>query len=374
MPNLSWESSVSLLFTAATVSIILIIMITVVCVIPGLFWLSIIVRNKYTKFLLLGKDGRPKGFIRLSLSAILLLVSPFFFINSVISGYNFTHIIIGLLLVFIALYLPYDVIKTSRILLILAKNKGILYLEKNKEDKNHLNKVLVSIRVLSVSHDAKFKRKNQNKNFKIFLKFWLFITDIFKLILTGLCSSLILMILPVAYIFITGMGRIQALQNQGEHNLLFVFIFFYSVAIISNKIITRVCFGKKSLTKYTEAFIIGFSVFFLISIVFSSFAELPKMVMNGFGWGNIQKASIVVNKEGCSILEAMDIKVNGDCSNKSNVYKVDDVDILLSLGENFVVRRHFDIEDKKAKKKVPQNTITLPKKLVLSWARPQYRE
>ncbi|QUY42484.1 hypothetical protein [Acaryochloris marina] len=372
MPNLSWESSVSLLFTAAIVSMIIIIMVAIVFVSPGLLWLSTVLNNKYPKSLLSEGDRRPKGFIRLNTSAMLLLFSVSYltsisFNEFVINAYNLMYLSIAILMLCIALYIPYNVIKNSRIALTLAKNKGILYPDKNHRKYSSENNS-------KINHDVDFRKTSKKSHFKYLVKILILKINPLRLILTSIYPSFILIIMPVVYIVIVGKEKIQFFYNKSEYQLISIFIFFYFVAIVSNKIITFVCFDKKNIVKYTEAFIIGFSVFFFISIFFSSFAELPKIVMNRFGWGNIQRASIVVNKEGCLILEAMDMEVEGNCSNASNVYKANDIDILLNLGEDFIVRRHFYIEDKKSKKSFSPHMIILPKKLVLSWARPQYRE
>lgn len=362
MPNLSWESSVSLLFTAAIVSMSLIITISIVLVSPGIVWLEIIMRDQYIKSVLSEGGLKPKGFFRLNFSVILLLLASYFFTsvtynNSIEGEYKILYTGIGLLCFWLAIYFPYSIVRSSRIALTLSKYKGIIYkqgikyesITKSQEYIYHSDKV------------------NLHKNIRFSLKKILLKLYPLKLLLPAFYPSLILIIIPAFSMSFTIKDKIQVLRNESQ--ILSIFIFMYLLAFFVNKAITIVCFNKKALAKYIEAFIIGFSVFFLMSVIFSSFATIPKIVMSQFGWGNISKFTIIVNNEGCSILEAMDIDLDEKCSNKINTYKVKDIDILLSIGENFVIRKHLNAKAKESNKMLPVHDIILPKRLVISWAR-----
>lgn len=216
MPNLSWESSDSLLFTAAIVSMILIIMIAIIFISPGIIWLYIIDKIQFFRSVLLGINGKPKGFIRLSVSAMFLLISIFFIIDFFSSIYSFKNLVISFFLLFASLCFPYSLIKASR---------KVSALERNNKNKNYLNKVSANKNDKNINADIVFKRNIWNRFCKFLVEIWLLRINIFKLILTGLYPSLILMILPAVYIFIAGKERIQVLQNQGENNLLPIFLF-----------------------------------------------------------------------------------------------------------------------------------------------------
>jgi hypothetical protein len=65
---------------------------------------------------------------------------------------------------------------------------------------------------------------------------------------------------------------------------------------------------------------------------------IPGKIMNTYGWGNIDNASVVVDRTGCQAIESMNIKIESSCLEKDRTYKIEGVCILSSIGKNYYLK------------------------------------
>jgi hypothetical protein len=111
--------------------------------------------------------------------------------------------------------------------------------------------------------------------------------------------------------------------------------------------------------------IIGFALVLVLMIILQKVNYIPGQVMKIYGWGNISNASIVVNQAGCQVVKQMGIKVEDKCANKDEVYRIDGLCILSSIGKNYYLR----FPDYYPQGQIEAATFTVPSSNVVSWSR-----
>lgn len=94
---------------------------------------------------------------------------------------------------------------------------------------------------------------------------------------------------------------------------------------------------------------------------------IPEAVMRSYGWGGIKNASILVNYQGCQTIREWELQEvikketqNLQCSKQDSVYRIDNIEILSTIGENYYLRYQNKAEKITSK-------FTLSKAAVLSW-------
>lgn len=100
---------------------------------------------------------------------------------------------------------------------------------------------------------------------------------------------------------------------------------------------------------------VGLAAFLLLLIGLEATSSLPNMAMRQLGLGNVEKATLIVNHQGCLILReaGRDLK----CADKEGVYRFEDVRIISRLGAtHYVSFRKGETEVK----------FTLPSSAVMS--------
>jgi hypothetical protein len=136
------------------------------------------------------------------------------------------------------------------------------------------------------------------------------------------------------------------------------------VACLATNLVVICRYPKKQLSFFLD-FCIGFFVLVLLIVYLGKVMIIPGKIMNAYGWGNIDNASIVVNRTGCQAIESMNIKI-GSCSEKDRTYKVERVCILSSIGKNYYLR----FPKCNLQKGDPMPTeLALEKTNIISWSR-----
>lgn len=142
-----------------------------------------------------------------------------------------------------------------------------------------------------------------------------------------------------------------------------VFATFISCLVTNLFVVCR--YPKKQLSFLLD-FGIGSIVLILLIMFLGKGMIIPGKIMNTYGWGNIDNASIVVNRTGCQAIESMNIKMAEPCSEKDRTYKVERVCILSSVGKNYYLR----FPKCNLRKGDPMPTeFSLEKTNIISWSR-----
>ena len=121
--------------------------------------------------------------------------------------------------------------------------------------------------------------------------------------------------------------------------------------------------------------IISFS---FVTASFNSFVDIPGFVVETFGWGNIKNASLIMNYDGCQSVKQIDKKIlREECVKTKNFYRIDDLQILSTIGKSYFLR--FPNEPLKVKsgnkifptlpQKIKYLDFTIPSSYIKSWSR-----
>jgi hypothetical protein len=149
-----------------------------------------------------------------------------------------------------------------------------------------------------------------------------------------------------------------------QNELFFVMFITFSSCLATSLIV--VCRYPKKQTSFIFDLSIGFVVLLFLIFSLNKIAFVPKKIMNIYGWGNIDNASLVVDRTGCQAVESMNIKIDGSCLEKDRTYKIEGACILSSIGKNYYLR----FPGCNLKKGDPRLVeLALAKTNVISWSR-----
>lgn len=112
---------------------------------------------------------------------------------------------------------------------------------------------------------------------------------------------------------------------------------------------------------------IGLIILLFLTMQLNKMTVIPEKIMNNYGWGNIDNATIMVDRIGCQAIESMNIKVDGSCLKKDVIYKVEKICILSSIGRNYYLRFATCRLPKNSKFKPTE--IVLARTNIISWSR-----
>lgn len=178
----------------------------------------------------------------------------------------------------------------------------------------------------------------------------------FILLVAWLFSS-IMSVLPI--LFLTGI--IQQTETNELSGQITLLIVFYFIVISVN--LTFAYFGEQSKRKLLH-WIIPFAG--LICIFFMAKEPLiPKLVMNKFKFGHYTAQRLLVNAEGCKIINSLELETSFAKDQKTCHLK--NIKILSRLGRSFYIEATHQC--KPPWRCVPLR-FTIPSKYVLSWTVP----
>jgi hypothetical protein len=110
---------------------------------------------------------------------------------------------------------------------------------------------------------------------------------------------------------------------------------FASCLVTSLFVVCR--YPKKQITFLLDLGI-GSIILLLLIISLDKATVIPEKIMNTYGWGNMDNASIVLDNTGCQAIKSMNIKIDGSCLEKDKTYKIEGLCILSSVGKNYYLR------------------------------------
>jgi hypothetical protein len=143
--------------------------------------------------------------------------------------------------------------------------------------------------------------------------------------------------------------KYEIIQHTNENVYFFILVSLTILAV--NVLMHNILFSGKKFTeenaqqvikeriyKIKSAFFMGIALVVLLMLFYPGASSIiPRSVMRNTGWGEIKNVSIIINHEQCQSLSLSDVVLTKQdtCSEKESVYKVDNVNILLALGDPY---------------------------------------
>jgi uncharacterized protein len=153
-----------------------------------------------------------------------------------------------------------------------------------------------------------------------------------------------------------------------EELLPIVFATFISCVFTNLFVVCR--YPRKQLSFLLD-FGIGSIVLVFLIVSLDKIMVIPGKIMNTYGWGNIDNASIIVDRTSCQAIESMNIKMERSCLEKDRTYKIEGVCILSSIGKNYYLRfPRCNLQ----KGDFRTTEIALVKTNVISWSRQNLKQ
>lgn len=114
--------------------------------------------------------------------------------------------------------------------------------------------------------------------------------------------------------------------------------------------------AAKDVKSFLQFIGIGLLVLFCILITLNSIVVVPKGIMRLYGWGDISNAVMLVNHQGCQVLQSYGVKTKPlQCSDKESLYEASNMKILSAIGETYYLG--YQAKNGFAKFELPKNVV-----------------
>jgi hypothetical protein len=186
------------------------------------------------------------------------------------------------------------------------------------------------------------------KSLWISAKIWFY--SLYSFFAYVICGILVIMF------FLSPIKNMQCYKiNEILESLITVFVLFALTSIFV--IIDNSNYFGNSIT-------IGLILLLFSMMLLNNLDSIPGLVIKIYGWGNIENATIIVDRRGCQAIENMGIKVDKQCS-KADMHKFNGVYILSSIGKSYYLKfpEYYPQGESDSIK------FFLPSSSVVSWSR-----
>jgi hypothetical protein len=176
-------------------------------------------------------------------------------------------------------------------------------------------------------------------------------------------SNFLAISMTVIIIFSERIGN-NSSSSSNENLLQIIAAFIIFVLIIGCNAIVSLDFDSSQIaSKIIKYSLLSFMAFMLVTSQFGGFAKIPTRMVEIYGWRNVENASLTVDYEGCQTLKKIEVKITSEkCVKTKELYQIDSLQILSTIGKNYFLRYPKEIHI--TKKKNPAKEVAQPQKFV----------